>query len=361
MKRGRDMSRTWSFAVAMLAVAIVVPGASAEPQPAPVACDGWQWVKVPRAADVGDLNDIAVLSPDDAWAVGDLGDDALLASLAIHWNGEVWERTPFPTVASLTSVATTGSGEVWAVGSRGQIPEVRSGHLFTARWSGDRWVRVPTGITTPGTLLDVVSIPGTDELWAVGYWSGGGPLILHWTGKAWRDVAVPVERRDTQLLGIVAFEEQAWAVGHVGNQMLALRWNGQRWRQVDTPPGGASSIDGVGPSRVWAVGSTPYPHHPAIFRWNGDRWRTTWTGRGEGGLSDVVVTGEGDAVAVGTTYRGMGSPTLVELRSGAWLRTALEADTGYLTSIAGTTEDLWITWTSSSSTDPPFFGTYHRC
>lgn len=359
MKRGRDMSRTWSFAVAMLAVAIVVPGASAEPQPVRGACDGWEWVKVPRAGDMGDLNDIAVLSPDDAWAVGSLGDDALLASLAIHWNGEVWERTPFPTVASLTSVATTGSGEVWAVGSRGQIPEVKSGHLFTARWSGDRWVRVPTGITTPGTLLDVVSIPGTDELWAVGYWSGGGPLILHWTGKAWRDVAVPVERRDTQLLGIVAFEEQAWAVGHVRNQMLALRWNGQRWRQVDTPPGGASSIDGVGPSRLWAVGGRK--GHPAVFRWTGEHWRTAWMGTMQGGLADLIMLRRGRALAVGTGLAGGGSPILMELRSGGWQRVPIEADGGYLTSVAGTAEDVWITWVSSSWVDPPFFGTYHRC
>ena len=79
---------------------------------------------------------------------------------------------------------------------------------------------------------------GPNDVWAVGYHLSPGvkaPLILHYDGKKWKQVAVPsVSSNNAHLNSVYAVSStEAWAVGGVyhGTNIisLAMRWNGKKW------------------------------------------------------------------------------------------------------------------------------------
>jgi hypothetical protein len=317
------------------------------------------------------LNDVAVVSPQEAWAVGYLGAEQPTASLILHWTGLQWERVGLPTVASLRGVTVVSPSEVWAVGSRGASLGA-PGHPFAARWTGQRWKSVPIGISIRGWLQDVAAIPGTNRLWAVGGTNDGHALTLRWNGKAWH--RVPVNLTHSSLSGIVAFPQTAWAAGMTtgsgGAHVLALRWNGARWRQVDAPRGYALAVDGVAPNALWAVGNGPSSgggglSSPAVFRWNGVRWHRVWLGETVGSLRDVVAPAPGVAWAVGVrSNRPPFHPLVVRLRSDGWHASTIRGVDGWLTAIDGTPQNLWAThyWMQDPhGGEPTYFDIYHRC
>jgi hypothetical protein len=355
------MRRTFlAVMAALLLLSFLAVPSSARPTRWAV-CGEWRRVAVPDEDTLGRLTGVAVVSPDEAWAVGSLGDESVSASLALHWTGMRWERATFPKTAQLNAVTVASATDVWAVGSRDArtMPEDTPPHLFTARWTGTRWESMPTELQLRGTLEDVAAIPGTRQLWAVGYGVDSAPLVIRWTGERWHRASVPLDRG--HLTGVVAFRESAWAVGYVGERMIALRWDGSRWHRIDAPAGFASSIDGTRPDRLWAVGGDG-SEHPALFRWNGARWFRVWTGTGKGYLSGVVVPAPGVVWAVGTRSFTEPRPLVVRRGSDGWHAATIKGASGYLTAIDGTPNNLWVTrFSNYPDYEPPYFDTYHRC
>ena len=93
----------------------------------PPRCSG-QWHRVPAPDPdpdgVASLDDIAVITSDDAWAVGGAeevyGGD--YRTLAMHWDGATWAIVPTPSGAGdrlLTDVDALSTNDVWAVGGGG--------------------------------------------------------------------------------------------------------------------------------------------------------------------------------------------------------------------------------------------------
>ena len=132
--------------------------------------DGTSWSTAPSPiAQRSALHAVAVVAPDDAWAVGPPIE---------RWDGRSWTLVPAPAIRrdiSLWGVAAAARDRVWAVGDVpfaegvGNQPQI-------ARWDGRRWRVVVRGVP-PGTFASVTALPGGDA-WAVGFQGRGAPRTL---------------------------------------------------------------------------------------------------------------------------------------------------------------------------------------
>jgi hypothetical protein len=112
-----------------------------------------------------------------------------------------------------------------------------------------------------------------------------------------------------------------WAVGSSDSHAFARHWNGKHWVFVRTPhsaPGyhdSLSAVSAVSHSDVWAVGSTWIASDllTIAMHWNGRRWRLLPTPSPgyETGLTGVVAVSSDDVWAVGTAYIPPGGSTTV--------------------------------------------------
>jgi len=220
--------------------------------------DGTTWKQVPSPepaqATSAALNDVAVLSPTDAWAVGSYDNGTANQSLTEHWNGTAWQIVPSPDPAgtanwaSLNGVAMLTHTNVWAAG---EIQTQGVFHTFVAHWNGATWKHVtsvdPGGLGNNAFLRSIAAVSGS-RIWAVGSYNNGTldqTLIEQWNGQAWKQVPSPSPGTgplNNELFGVSANSpSNAWAVGwyNVGpvNQTLILHWNGIKWTQVYSPNG----------------------------------------------------------------------------------------------------------------------------
>jgi hypothetical protein len=135
-------------------------------------------------------SDFAVVDQDDAWFAHG-GDPEAPTGLA-HWDGTAWRRHTPPVATDLTTVAAAGSDDVWVVDNRGWSR--------TLHWDGRRWRDVPFSCTPALTQHDChvssLASGSRNDAWAVGpNWADGGrPVVLHWSGAAWNQVKLNVNR-----------------------------------------------------------------------------------------------------------------------------------------------------------------------
>jgi hypothetical protein len=144
--------------------------------------NGVSWSRLPSVA--GDLWAVSPRSSDDVWAVGNQG----AAPLAVHWDGQVWTQVGAPYARDLYGVTSIETGDAWAVGMS------YLGTSATVHWDGSSWSRVwsPSPGDIQNELLDL-SATSSDDVWAVGRFSGGASgahrtLVIHWDGVAWSRV-----------------------------------------------------------------------------------------------------------------------------------------------------------------------------
>ena len=211
------------------------------------------------------------------------------------------------------------------------------------------WKLYDAGVSG-AAVLDGVVAPARDDAWAAGFTidfgdSGGGSsaclnvgmldsLMLHWDGKAWRQVsvpdlgrinalsasspadvwasadcglihwdgtrwtvvsyAVPANSQQPQNGAIVADRpNDAWLAGSTydaaSGDMGAFidHWDGRRWTMLPTPDLGNQysfdAVDAQGPDDVWVAGTdytgdladTPQPEQLILLHWNGTSWTRT--------------------------------------------------------------------------------------
>ncbi|MDO0933681.1 hypothetical protein QQY66_19060 [Streptomyces sp. DG2A-72] len=151
-----------------------------------VRWDGRRW----RKASVDfSVSDVAVLAPDDVWALN-AGSETTQADL-LHWDGKRWTGQDLP-VDQAGALAANGPDDVWAVGFRDDQPA-------TMHFDGKKWRLVPTpefhrpepDPEDGASLSDIVTV-SRDDVWAFGahrYWTGEEEhettIALHWDGKRW--------------------------------------------------------------------------------------------------------------------------------------------------------------------------------
>ncbi|MFF0250095.1 hypothetical protein [Streptosporangium sandarakinum] len=146
-----------------------------------------------------------------------------------------------------------------------------------------------------------------DDVWAAGTVDEGEALITHWDGRAWREVAPPVRRREVFFRLLAASSrDDLWVFSDDGR---AWRWTGTGWaargglggttgadgtsgtagtngtagpdRTSGTGTSGTAGSGGLwlraaavaGPRDVWTAGTTRSdPARPFLGRWDGSGW-----------------------------------------------------------------------------------------
>ena len=314
-------------ASALVATAAVPAGAGMSTAAPPGA--------VVAAACCNELQDVDVMSPSYAWAVGSTSNGSTRKSLAMHWNGSVWRTFPTPMIgveSYLNAVVAISPTHAWAVGAfRNAAKETRT---LTLRWNGSAWRVVPSPnvnpvTTNPNILSDLAYTPGA--MWAVGSGGSGvhgnGSLAMRWNGMAWKIVPVPQTTGGSELTGVsLVSATDAWAVGHSYSGTVRtriLRWNGTAWRAVPSPNAGTGNnyllggVAAVTAKDAWAVGSyeSGGKWRTLAIRWNGAAWNVVATpnpGTSANNLYGGVSAAAGNSVwAVGGASNGGGYRPLV--------------------------------------------------
>lgn len=145
--------------------------------------NGTNWSKatapaLPAGATTGDLSSVADTRSAGVWATGNYELSGTDHDWLVHFNGTSWVTVPIPSVFAQDS---NSIGNI-SVGAKSGQPQWISGDApgqtpAYLHYSGGTWTSVP-GVATKG--LDgfspqVVSVPGSNATWAVGYglWDTG--------------------------------------------------------------------------------------------------------------------------------------------------------------------------------------------
>jgi hypothetical protein len=239
---------------------------------------------------INELTGVADISPDNVWAVGYLNlNEQNPNQLIEHYDGSAWKinrgpKIPPTDVPILESVTATSASDVWAAGgitiNNAEFP------LFE-HFDGTSWTATAAGPAE--ALMFGLSADATNDVWAVG--TGGS--ALHFDGKTWSPIPVPIPGSgENALFGVKALApNDAWAVGFYvkdANQTrpeltLIEHWDGASWRFISSPnPGGSNKnnflrgITAVSAKDVWAYGTSvdiaTDLASTLVLHWDGIRW-----------------------------------------------------------------------------------------
>lgn len=300
--------------------------ATATTTPTPVPCTTWRIVPSPNQTHYASnsLNAVSAVSPSVAWAVGGSTTDGLAErSLIEQWDGSAWHIISNPSAISFSSVVTVSSRDVWAVGYN-RTPRQAGFISQFEHWNGAQWSIVPSpNSNRPNNFVLSMAPVATNDIWAVGKdlsSDTGLPLIERWNGARWQVVANPalpgVSDSALNAVAQIPGTAQLWAIGYAlsgprpaYNQPLIERWDGGAWQVVAGPalPSGAfggelHSVVALSQTDAWAVGDYTASNHTIrtlIMHWNGTAWQVAASPDTWGSLASVAATGPHDVRAVG--------------------------------------------------------------
>src|ERR1700681_1513663 len=256
------------------------------------------------------LYSVSADASNDVWAVGisiNYPGDAALGprahAYALHWTGSNWSSVataalfapfsgPGVDVMGLSGVKVLSPTNAWAVGDgqdyTGNTP-VSPDMAFIEHWDGSTWSQLsaPTGVAPTHANGDfLVDVQGTaNDLWAVGgknqtYQSAADDaLIEHWNGTSWAEVAAPAPSPAAQSANLFALgyvdANNVYAAGATASnpftsleldQTLIERWNGSTWSQMPSasPSGndGLVAMAAISTGDLWAAGFMQFSAAP---------------------------------------------------------------------------------------------------
>ncbi len=330
----------------------------------------WTQASAPDALDAGkfsgdSLNAVAGSTPSNVWAVGTLGiaGDPLTPpseTLTEHFDGSSWSIVTAPDAYlgssqgadELTGVAVLSKNNAWAVGTASWNSSLTITSSFTTglveHWDGSAWsiVTLPSPVPAltaaewnslsspaaapPSLAIGSWSLSGIDALSASDIWVVGSEtpnvtttlspsrtLIEHWDGSAWSIIPTPDltlgeslldnSRRATDSLTAIAgtAPDNLWAVGGALPQgTLTLHWDGSSWKIVPSPMTGnvGSFGDAVPLAAAASTGTSVWAGGAVLMDWNGAQWLPLYTidGKQYGTLTGITSTPGGDLWAVGS-------------------------------------------------------------
>lgn len=169
-----------------------------------------------------------------------------------------------------------------ALGGSASAQSLATGPLVE-HFDGTSWTQVAVPSIQYG--LDAVVAPSATDVWAFGV----SRVALHWDGTSWHRVKLPTppDSAAPGFWGVSAVSsDDIWAVGnvspaHAPEHEIIDHWNGRRWQLVPftVPRSELYGIAALSANDVWAVGdasvSTPggYERLALTLHWNGTNWR----------------------------------------------------------------------------------------
>lgn len=259
----------------------------------------WNYVSAPNLSETYNrLTGVAVISDNEAWAVGEHNPYGPTQMTILHWDGDQWSDYGAPFIdggASLHAMEMIGPEDIWAVGSK-----LYRG--ITMHWNGSEWEYMePPPVGDRFNRFWAIDASSPDNVWAAGRWGDDYghfmPLIMRWDGSSWIHVPGP-EGYSMVINGIsVISPDNVWMVGITYDAVPRfLHWDGQSVEPVESP-GGGRSITAVGPDDLWSVSGNSMVH------WSGSQWESEASPSQAYGYAVDVLPG-GDMWAVGVRYDG---------------------------------------------------------
>lgn len=243
----------------------------------------WSTMSSPAANGGSTLTSATSLPTGSIIACGALAspDPVILSTGLLAWrSGNGWTTSTAPAVGVINEfngLSALSDDTVWCVGAWGN--SFGDFRILIQRYQSGAWTSFD--VPTPGvadSLEEVVALSPTD-VWAVGYWRRDAapftePLIMHYDGNAWTQVALPAfPDGPAELRAITArgpgdlYAMGTYATSSGVPRSLIMHFDGQTWSVLPF-----LTTDGVGewlrgattlPSgRVWGVGQVSIPFGP---------------------------------------------------------------------------------------------------
>ena len=298
------------------------------PTEVPIPCNlATQW-KAPTD-NVG-LNDFAMVSPTEGWAVGSLTahwppttpSDAP-AGVLYHLTGDTWQRLPqtYPG-AELSTLSMGSPDDGWAASTSamtGMGTQALVLHYHEGHWTPvdvpalDAVLKGPPG-SSGGSIQGIsVQMFGPDAGWLFAWTniprdpnnptSRAQVVILRYTHGAWTPIAAPTVSLTTELFSLSAVSaNEAWIVGtDYGNDLTTLfahYVNGAWSMWPQTFPGVTEQFTMLSPTEGWAFDTGG--GDDALLHFDGTTWASV-AGPG-GGDPGIAFTSAVFPVAPGVSW-----------------------------------------------------------
>jgi hypothetical protein len=335
--------------IAVGAVILAAPGAAQA-----AGTPGWRFAAVyPQS---GGIWSVSASSAANAWAVGQGSTGSCdMCLFTAHWNGQRWQTIAPPEglldqtdrIAGFAAVAATAGKRAW-VFAWGESGELGTIELSAVEWTGTSWSAVHNFPGSPTLTAAAASGPG--DVWGFGTTGSQTPWAVHYNGKSWSSVAIPVNV--SQASGSAVAGD--WVTGTVAGQpqrVEVLRWYKGTWRNVALPkisvPEGEQMLPGLiaaaSPTSVWATVILASPTvegrvSTVLLHWNGRAWSKVplpkavnvygLASDGHGGfwVASYKVNEPGVYLAGLVMYHYSG---------GHWTRVAVPVKSGFVTNLDG--------------------------
>jgi len=169
---------------------------------------------------------------------------------------------------------------VWAVG---RFASSTGGGRLVVRWTGSKWVRVPLPSRLAGGLLDTVHVFSNTNVWAGGD-DAQDSFLIHYDGHAWTSITPSplADLTDAQITGIAAADPAHLSVSAFTSDpgtnppagFMYSEAGAAGWLEEGAIRGPMTGISVDDQWNVWAVGSqvdhTTKLRSPYLMRLHGD-------------------------------------------------------------------------------------------
>lgn len=280
------------------------------------------------------LFDLAMVSPDEGWAVGAIESDNAggdpVSALILHYKDCAWTAVAadFPGM-TLMSVSMASATYGWAVGGSSD------GKQLALHYAGGAWdaVMLP-GENTFNGVYTSVRLNSDNDGWIVATHSKNSygittDSLLHLADGRWNPLDSPI----TSISDVLPVgPNEAWMAGiQINNQQRAAvlyHYQNGSWTSATLPSGvEVNRLRMVAPNDIWASGhinapsNVDYEQSSAVLHYDGNSWRMVSTGaRGRPQFIQAFDANTGWAFTIDAD---MGADTINGAqyqRNGTWLR-----------------------------------------
>jgi hypothetical protein len=239
--------------VAVVTVATIAVALAAVPAVQAASTSTWKVNKVyPVGAGGSGISSVSAVSRSDVWVAGGICTTETThgctknSALVGRWNGRAWQAMPAPSGA-VSGIAATSPANAWAL----EVPSTTASRarLLAQHWTGRSWSKAIVLGTGSGIRPAAEVAPSASSVWAFGsdFSTASRSFVAHYNGKSWSmrsfpyviDEASAVTATDIWVIGGVA------SAARNGIWARVEHWTGGAWRSVALPHITVPSGDGL--------------------------------------------------------------------------------------------------------------------
>lgn len=297
------------------------------------------------------LNDIAVLSDANIWAVGEIsvrkiskmsqspvpGVNSMMQSsgqpLIEHWDGNTWQIVASPGVNSnfpdpfysdrLTNISAISASDIWAVGTQAVQINLQQGQPLTSlplsaplaeHWDGTSWTKksLPASFQKEGLSFGNIQALSSNDVW-----SFGSAAVFRFSFVSVNQVqpTTPAIISAINTATNVTGSPSGWPAGSSTSHVV--HWDGQNWQEMKLPSNlskntSLSDVAVISDTNIWAVGSNIDPKNKqkdglaVIYHWDGSAWSSVASAPGvdaKSSLNSISVIAPDNIWLLGSTSK----------------------------------------------------------